>query len=46
MKEAGISEKESVTSIRAAAITRAFQIGASTEDVNRWTRHSSAASTI
>lgn len=46
MCNAGISKGESVTSIRAAAITRAFQLGASAEDVNRWPRHSNTAAMI
>ncbi|KAA6358445.1 MAG: hypothetical protein EZS28_046027, partial [Streblomastix strix] len=46
MVRAGIDKAQSVTSIRAAAITKVFQLGATTEAVNRWTRHSNAASTI
>ncbi|KAA6395302.1 MAG: hypothetical protein EZS28_009165 [Streblomastix strix] len=46
MVRAGIDKAQSVTSIRAAAITKAFQLGATTEAVNRWTRHSNATSTI
>ncbi|KAA6389767.1 MAG: hypothetical protein EZS28_014711 [Streblomastix strix] len=46
MVKAGISKKERVTSIRAASITRAFQLGASSEQINRWTRHANTASTV
>ncbi|KAA6366539.1 MAG: hypothetical protein EZS28_037935 [Streblomastix strix] len=46
MKEAGIEENQRVTTIRAAAITKAIQKGATSEEVNRWSRHANTADTI
>ncbi|KAA6338832.1 MAG: hypothetical protein EZS28_052667, partial [Streblomastix strix] len=46
MKEAGIEEHQRVTTIRAAAITQAIQQGATSEEVNRWSRHANSADTI
>ncbi|KAA6385712.1 MAG: hypothetical protein EZS28_018766 [Streblomastix strix] len=46
MTEAEKDPANRITSIRAAAITRVIQLGASFEEVNRWSRHSSIADTI
>ncbi|KAA6389014.1 MAG: putative aurora kinase, partial [Streblomastix strix] len=46
LKDAGIPENSRVTSIRAASITKAIQNGATVDEINRWTRHSSMANTI
>ncbi|KAA6359267.1 MAG: hypothetical protein EZS28_045206, partial [Streblomastix strix] len=46
MCEAGIPKGQRVTSIRAAAITKAINLGASAEQVNRWSRHADTANTV
>ncbi|KAA6354157.1 MAG: hypothetical protein EZS28_050315, partial [Streblomastix strix] len=43
MTEADQGENLRVTSIRAAAITKAIALGATAEEVNRWTRYYNAA---
>ncbi|KAA6369075.1 MAG: hypothetical protein EZS28_035396 [Streblomastix strix] len=45
MTEAALGGNLIVTSIRAAAITKVIALGATAEEVNRWTRHSNAANT-
>ncbi|KAA6365801.1 MAG: hypothetical protein EZS28_038672 [Streblomastix strix] len=46
MVNVGISKKERVTSIRAAYVTRTFQLGASSDQINRWTRQVNTASMV
>jgi hypothetical protein len=46
LKSAGVMEKVRVTSIRSSALTALLASGATKEEADRWSRHSSSADTI
>jgi hypothetical protein len=46
IRDAGVKGVSRVTQIRAAALTKLFQYGATREEADRWSRHSGSSSTV